>query len=178
VKQIVFTPETGSGGPLAGICAEPSNIPSHCVRKCSSPDTGSGWYTSATLTCGNPLPEQVSHGLWDVTCGVYKEGLLAGQDEGGSHVFVITTTPPSSSGTTVDIALSIKGDIFILPYVIDKVWGEGQFYFSKNKSDSSTSYTGANFDLECKADSKIVVDMAKVECQTFSQNYYRKAGCS
>lgn len=181
VGTLKLSAETETTGPLTTVCGLTPDIPTNCVAECPAVDAGTGWFLSAKLVCGNQVPGTPGtpeSGLWEATCGVFREGLLAGQDEGGSHVVWYTVTKTGLSSGTIDARFDSKGDIFIMPFAIDKVWVDGSYFFRKNLSGSTKASTVADMDLTCTNESKVGVDMVAVECQRFKTEFYDAASCS
>lgn len=177
---IPLASETTAKGPLDTICGATPNIPTNCVAECPAIDTQSGWYLKATLLCANQPPGVAGSGLWEATCGVFREGLQSGQDEQTSHVMTFTVVKPTRErGGSIDVRFGMFGDIFIMPFAIDKVWVDGIFFFNKSLSiGSASNFTVANMDLICRDESKVGVDMANVDCPVFKSTYYDSASCS
>lgn len=165
-------------GPLDTLCGETPTIPTNCIVECAVADPATGWYLSATMYCANQPPDLGGSGLWEVSCGLFREGLQAGQDEQTSHILQFTAVKPTERAAgAIDIRFSLRGDIFIMPYAIDKVWVNGVYYFSKALDGNSNAFTAADMEFECKDDSIVGVDMAPVPCQTFKETYYDAAVC-
>ena len=184
LKTVVLDAESNSHGPLDKLCGNSTSMPTNCVMTECVLDSVSGWYTSGLLLCQNqphPIPQGApSSGLWEGTCGLFTEGLEAGQDEGRSHFLTFTVVKPTTRAAgSIELKIDMKGDIFIMPFAIDKVWVSGIYHFSKSLSLSSTStFTVADMALECQSDSTVAVDMIKIPCEKFKSEYYDKASCS
>ncbi len=172
--------ESTAKGPLDKICGTSPDIPTNCVAECAAVDPGTGWFLTGTLTCNNQPPNLPGNGLWESVCGDFKEGLQAGQDEGGPHNLTFTVTKPTGRAAgSITLKLEMKGDIFLLPYAIDKIWVSGIYYFSKTlTAGGAAAFTVADMPLECRSDSKIAVDMLNVECQLFKESIYDQVSCS
>lgn len=178
-----FASESTPKGPLDTICGSTTDFPLNCVAECPAVDPATGWFLSANLICANQVPGTPgapASGLWEATCGVFKEGLQAGQDEGTSHILNFTVTKPTrASAGSISLRFDMKGDTFIMPFAIDKVWVDGIYFFSKALTSAATStFTAADMALTCADNSKVGVDMIKIDCQKFKDTYYDSVSCS
>ncbi|MBI1859967.1 MAG: hypothetical protein HYR96_03495 [Deltaproteobacteria bacterium] len=171
--------ESATTGPLDNFCGATTNMPTNCRAVCPAIDSTTGWYLTARLECANQPPGTPGNGLWEGTCGTFKEGLQAGQDEKRAHFLDFEVTKPSGgSNGSVTMKMDMLGDIFLLPFAIDKVWVNGIYHFTKELVGTTEAFTVADMALECQADSKVMVDMVTMECTKFKTNFYDTATCS
>lgn len=180
LSTVQLASETGTTGPLDTICGITPNIPTNCIAICPALDPGTGWFLTGKLQCANQPPGTAGNGLWESICVSFKEGLQAGQDEALPHSLnFIVTKPSSGKAGTISLQADMIGDIFILPYAIDKVWVKGRYYLSRSLTAGGTqTFTAGDMALECKDDSTVEIDMIKITCEKFKTSYYDIASCS